>query len=62
MNERSGGHRETMLLAFMVWLCSLPLVALLVLPFVGFQTAATVALAILLLLLAICWTLCGRAG
>jgi drug/metabolite transporter (DMT)-like permease len=61
MNKRLSSHRETMALALMVWLCSLPLVALFVFPFFGFQTAAAVALAIFLLLMALCWGLCGRA-
>jgi uncharacterized membrane protein (DUF485 family) len=62
MNERTNSHREMMALAFMVWLCSLSLVALFVFPFFGLQTAAAVALGILLALLAICWALCGRAA
>jgi hypothetical protein len=61
MNGRWSSHREMMALAFVVWLCSLALVALFVLPFFGFETAAVVALGILLALLAICWALCGRA-
>ena len=48
----------TMALAFVVWLCSLVLVALLVLPLfgakIGFVTAATLLLASL----AVCWGIC----
>jgi hypothetical protein len=54
-------YSETMALAFMVWLCSLPLIALFILPFFGWQTAVALALMMLVVLLMICWALCGRA-
>jgi uncharacterized membrane protein (DUF485 family) len=61
MGKRLSSHSEMMALAFMVWLCSLSLIALFVLPFFGLQVAAAVAVAILLILLVICWAVCGRA-
>lgn len=48
----------TMLLTVLVWLCTLPLVALVVWPFFGWQVAGLVALGMLLLLLPICWGIC----
>jgi hypothetical protein len=61
MGKGLSSHGEMMALAFMVWLCSLSLIALFVLPFFGLQVAAAVAVAILLVLLVICWAVCGRA-
>ncbi len=46
-------------LTLLVWLCTLPLVALLVLPFFGWRVAGLVALGLLLILLPICWALCA---
>ncbi len=52
-------HSEDMALALMLWLCSLPLVALLVIPFFGLKVAAIVALILFLVMMAICWGICG---
>ena len=52
-------HSEDMALALMLWLCSLPLVALLVIPFFGLKVAAVVALILFLVMMAICWSICG---
>lgn len=56
---RGGSLSDEMLLALAVWLCSLPLVALLVLPWLGWQAALTVALALLTAALLACWGACG---
>ncbi len=48
-----------MALALILWLCSLPLVALLVVPFFGPKGGAIVAAALLFVALAICWGACG---
>ncbi len=50
------------LAAFIVailWLCTLPLVALLVIPFFGLKTAGAVAAALLFVAMGICWGACG---
>jgi len=52
-------HADEMLLAFAVWLCSLPLIAFLVIPLFGLGTAGGVALGVLIILMAICWGACG---
>ncbi len=54
--------RDTpVILAFFVWMCTLPLVALLVIPFFGWGVGLTVALALLIVVLALCWLLCFGA-
>lgn len=59
MNHRFGFHSDEMLLAFAVWLCSLPLIALIIIPFWGLGMMGMIALALLIILLAICWGMCG---
>jgi hypothetical protein len=59
MHHRFGFHSDEMLLAFAVWLCSLPLIAFVVIPFWGLGTMGVIALALLIVLLAICWEMCG---
>ena len=54
-----GLHADEMLLAFAVWLCSLPLIAFIVIPLLGLGTAGVVALGVLTFLMAICWGACG---
>ena len=49
------------ILALFVWFCTLPLVALLVVPFFGWGAGLTVAAILLLIILALCWFLCLRA-
>jgi hypothetical protein len=52
-------HSEDMALALMLWLCSLPMVALLVIPFFGLKVTAVVALILFLVMMAVCWGICG---
>lgn len=49
--DAKSDHWTTMGLTLLVWLCTLPLLALLVLPFFGWQVAGLVALGLLLILL-----------
>lgn len=58
MFGRIGFHSEEMALALFLWLCSLPLVALIVIPLFGRTVAAIVALALFFVAMAICWGLC----
>ena len=62
VNEASaGGKRDVgtpMSMTLMVWLCCLPLVFLIVAPFFGWKAAGTGALALLGLLLVICFGIC----
>ncbi|MBI1877231.1 MAG: hypothetical protein HYR94_03180 [Chloroflexi bacterium] len=52
-------HSEEMALSLMLWLCCLPLVALFVIPFFGLKVTAVVALILFLVMMAICWGICG---
>jgi hypothetical protein len=52
-------HPEEMVLAIILWMCSLPLVALLVIPFFGLKAAAVVALVLFLVAMVVCWGICG---
>lgn len=51
-----------MLTSLLLWLCSLPLVGLIVLPWLGPQVAVTVAVALLALAVTACYTGCTWAG
>ncbi len=59
MFRRLGFHSDEMALALVVWLCSLPLVALVVIPLFGLKVAGVVALALFFVAMAICWGICG---
>ncbi len=48
-----------MALTLVLWLCSLPLLALLVVPFFGLKVGAMVAAVLFFVALAICWGACG---
>ncbi len=57
--EPVEGRFETMVLALAVWLCTLPLVGLLVLPFFGLKVAGLIALGLLFVALIACWLICA---
>ena len=59
MRDRLGLHSDEMALALVMWLCSLPLVALIIIPFFGLNAAGLVALALLFVAMAMCWGACG---
>jgi len=56
---RDALHSEVMGLALVLWLCSLPLVGFLVLPFFGLKTAVVVAVGLFILTMVVCWGICG---
>ena len=49
-----------MAIALALWLCSLPLVALIIIPIFGLRVAAMTAVVLFLVSMAICWGICGR--
>jgi len=51
-----------MLTSLLLWLCSLPPVGLIVLPWLGPRVAVTVAVALLALAITACYTICIRRG
>jgi hypothetical protein len=50
---------DNMALTIALWLCVLPLVGLLVVPFFGLRVAAVTAVALLIGAMAICWGICS---
>ncbi len=48
-------------LALFVWVCTLPLIGLVVVPFLGLGISLTVAVALLIIILVVCWLLCFGA-
>lgn len=51
-------HETTFLLTLVVWLCALPFILLLTVPFFGWQVGALAVAAALLVVLAVCYALC----
>ena len=50
---------DDMALAIVIWLCTLPLVGLLVIPFFGLKVGLIVAVALFIAAMAICWGICS---
>ena len=59
MLKRLDAHLDRMALSLLVWLCSLPLVAFLVVPLFGLTVAAVVALVLFFITLVVCWSICS---
>jgi hypothetical protein len=59
MSEKLKLNGETMALIIVLWLCSLPLIGLVVLPLFGRTVAATTAVGLLVIMLFVCWGICG---
>jgi len=60
--EQNTDHTSWMLTSLLLWLCSLPLVGLIVLPWLGPRVAATVAVALLALAVTACYAICTWPG
>jgi len=58
MFKQLGSHSDSMLLALVVWLCSLPLAVFIVAPLFGLKVAGLVVLLLFFVVLAICWGVC----
>ncbi len=50
---------DDMAVALALWLCSLPLVGLLVVPFFGLIAGLVAAVALLIGAMIVCWGICG---
>jgi uncharacterized membrane protein (DUF4010 family) len=59
MFRRLEFHSDEMLLALVLWLCSLPLVALVGIPLFGLKAAGIIASALFFVAMALCWGICG---
>jgi hypothetical protein len=53
---------DWMLISLVVWLCLLPLLLFVFLPILGTAGAGLLVGSILVLLLVICWLVCGKAA
>ncbi len=49
------------ILALFIWICTLPLLGLLVVPFFGWGVGLAVAVVLLIAILTVCWLLCFGA-
>ena len=54
-----GRYSDDMLIAFTLWMCSLPLAGLLVVPFFGWKAGLVAAAALLIGAMIACWGICG---
>ena len=52
-------HGSTMALTLLVWLCASLVIFLVATPLWGWKVAGVVALALLMVLLSICWAICS---
>ncbi len=59
MLRRFTCHFDDMALAIVIWMCALPLVGLLILPFFGLKISLLVSAGLLIAILAICWGICS---
>lgn len=59
MELQGSASSDEMLVALAVWLCSLPLVALLTGRLFGLVGMTVAALIVLIALMVICWGMCG---
>lgn len=59
MFRKFSFHSDDMALALVLWLCTLPLVGLFIVPFFGVKVGAIIAVALFIAAMAICWGICG---
>jgi hypothetical protein len=59
MLRRFASHFDDMALAITIWMCTLPLVGLLVVPFFGLMVGLVAAAALFIAAMVICWGICG---
>jgi len=52
-------YAEDMALALIIWVCTLPLVTLVVAPLLGARVAGLTVLTLLIVIMAVCWGVCG---
>jgi hypothetical protein len=59
MLRRFASYFDDMALAVTIWMCTLPLVGLLVVPFFGLKVGLVAAAALFIAAMVICWGICG---
>jgi hypothetical protein len=59
MLRKLGRYSDDMWIAITLWMCSLPLAGLLVVPFFGWKAGLVAAAALLIGAMIVCWGICG---
>lgn len=59
MLKRFGLEPDDMAIALLIWLCSLPLIGILIIPFLGWQVGLASAILLFILAVIVCWGVCG---
>ncbi|HEU0291427.1 MAG TPA: hypothetical protein VFR47_01750 [Anaerolineales bacterium] len=59
MFNRISHHFDDMALAIVIWMCTLPLVGLLVVPLFGVKVGLVAAAALFIAAMIICWGICS---
>jgi len=59
MNQTKGFQLEIMIFTVLLWVCTVPVIGLVVVPWLGVKTAVIIALVLMPVLLAVCWSICG---
>ncbi len=62
MEQDTRFWSDTMVWLLVAWVCSLPLIALVVVPLLGREVGIATAVGLLIGLLVICWGWCGWQG
>jgi hypothetical protein len=59
MLRRFSNHFDDMALAIVIWMCTLPLVSLLMVPLFGLKVGLVAAAALFIAAMIICWGICS---
>ena len=59
MLKRFGIELDDMAVALLIWLCTLPLIGILIIPFFGWQAGLAAAAVLFILAMAVCWGICS---
>jgi hypothetical protein len=59
MLKRYGLELDDMIVALLIWLCTLPLIGILIVPFLGWQVGLAAAVLLFILAMIVCWGICN---
>jgi hypothetical protein len=59
MLKRYGLELDDMIVALLIWLCILPLIRILIVPFLGWQVGLAAAILLFILAMIVCWGICS---
>lgn len=57
--QRISSHFDGMILAIAVWICTVPVVGLLVIPFFGWKVGLSIVVVLSIIVAIICWGICS---